>query len=79
MNRNDLSAEEHVTIMIGVRKKACAAVLLKNSKKLSRKGSIMKPNWTGLYHIHEATGKNTYKLSRFKGTNKERPALMSLA
>ena len=51
MNRNDLSAEEHVTIMIGVRKKAHAAVLLKNSKKLSRKGSIMKPNWTGLYHI----------------------------
>ena len=55
MNRNDLSAEEHVNIMIGVRKKAHAAVLLKNSKKLSRKGSIMKPNWCH----SEATGKNT--------------------
>ena len=73
MNRNDLSAEEHLNIMIGVRKKARAAILLKNSKKLSRKGSIMNHNI-----IHEATGKNTYKLS-LKGTNKERPVLMSLA
>jgi hypothetical protein len=100
MNRNDLSFEEHVNIMIGVRRKALdnigiaqerqkfyydakhckdkdkyvvgAAVLLKNSKKLSRKGSKMEPNWTGPYHIHEATGKNTYKLCRFKGTNKEK-------
>ena len=96
----NLSFEEHVNIMIGVRRKALAnigiaqerqkfyynakhckdkdkyvvgaAVLLKNSKKLSRKGSKMEPNWTGPYHIHEGTGKNTYKLCRFKGTNKEK-------
>ena len=36
-----------------------AAVLLKNSKKLSRKGSKLEPNWTGPYHIYEAAGKNT--------------------
>ncbi len=32
----------------------------------------MEPNWLGPYHIHEVTGKNTYRLCRFKGTKKER-------
>ena len=39
-----------------------ALVLLKNSKKLSRKGSKLEPNWTGPYCIHEAVGKSTYRL-----------------
>eukprot|EP00731_Ephydatia_muelleri_P003894 Em0002g70a len=39
-------------------------VLLKNSKKLSKKGSKMEPNWTGPYLIHEVLSKGTYRLSK---------------
>ncbi len=39
-----------------------ALVLLKNSKKLSRKGSKLEPNWTGPYKILEVVGKGTYRL-----------------
>ncbi|KAL5471089.1 hypothetical protein EMCRGX_G029165 [Ephydatia muelleri] len=38
-------------------------VLLKNSKKLTKKGSKMEPNWTGPYLIHEVLSKGTYRLS----------------
>lgn len=37
-------------------------VLLKNSRKLSRKGSKLEPNWTGPYRISEVAGKGTFKL-----------------
>lgn len=43
-----------------------ALVLLKNSKKLSRKGSKLEPNWTGPYKIHEVNGKGTYRLCTTK-------------
>ena len=38
-------------------------VLLKNSKKLTKKGSKMEPNWTGPYLIHEVLSKGTYRLA----------------
>lgn len=41
-----------------------ALVLLKNSRKLSRKGSMLEPNWTGPYRIHESAGKGTYRVCR---------------
>ena len=37
-------------------------VLLRNSKKLSRKGSKMEQNWLGPYRIIENVKKNTYRL-----------------
>ena len=43
--------------------KAGTLVLIKNSKKLSKKGSKMEPNWTGPY-IHEVLSKGTYRLSK---------------
>lgn len=46
-------------------------VLLKNSKKLSRKGSKMEQNWTGPYRIHEVTGKNTFRLSCCRGSEEK--------
>ena len=39
-------------------------VLIKNSTKLSKKGSKMEPNWTGPYLIHEVLSKGTYRLSK---------------
>ena len=36
--------------------KVGALVLIKNSKKFSRKGSKMEPNWLGPYHIHKVLG-----------------------
>eukprot|EP00731_Ephydatia_muelleri_P010481 Em0005g1067a len=39
-------------------------VLIKNSKKLSKKGSKMEPNWTGPFLIHEVLSKGTYRLSK---------------
>ena len=39
-------------------------VLINNSKKLSKKGSKMQPNWTGPYLIHEVLSKGTYRLSK---------------
>ena len=46
-------------------------MLLRNSKKLSKKGSKMEPNWIGPYVIHEVLYKGTYRLSQVKNkTNK---------
>ena len=45
-------------------------VLVKNSKKLSRKGSKMEPNWHGPYRIHEVLGKGTFKLCNVDDSNK---------
>ena len=42
--------------------KVGAAVLLLNSKKLSRRGSKLEQNWMGPYHIHEVLPKGTYRL-----------------
>ena len=39
-------------------------VLLRNMKKLSKKGDKMAPNWTGPYEVSECIGTNTYKLKR---------------
>ena len=45
-------------------------VLLKNCKKLSRKGSKLEQNWTGPYKIHEVLGKGTFRLSNSKDSTK---------
>lgn len=42
--------------------KVGASVLMLNSKKLSRKGSKLEPNWIGPYSIHEVLPKGTYRL-----------------
>ena len=44
--------------------KVGALVLLKNSKKLSRKGSKMEPNWLGPYRIHKVLNKGTFQLCK---------------
>lgn len=41
-------------------------VLLKNMKKLSKKGDKMAPNWYGPYEIAEQIGRNTYRLRKGK-------------
>ena len=41
-------------------------VLVKNSWKLTCKGSKMDPNWLGPYHIHEVLNKGTFRLSQVK-------------
>lgn len=43
-------------------------VLVKNMKKLSKKGDKMEPNWTGPYEIAECIGNNNYRLRRRTGT-----------
>ena len=43
-------------------------VLVKNMKKLSKKGDKMEPNWTGPYKIVECIGNNNYRLRRRTGT-----------
>ena len=40
-----------------------ALVLVRNSRKLSRKGSKLEPNWSGPYVIHEDLQKGTYTVS----------------
>ena len=45
-------------------------VLVKNMKKLSKKGDKMEPNWTGPYEVAECVGNNNYRLRRRTG-NKE--------
>ena len=37
-------------------------VLVKNLRKLSKKGDKMKPNWTGPYEVIEQVGKTNYRL-----------------
>ena len=46
-------------------------VLIKNSKKLSRKGSKMEPNWTGPYKICQILKKNTFRLCYVNDCNKK--------
>ena len=45
-------------------------VLVKNSRKLSRKGSKMAPNWFGPYCIHEVLKKGTFRLSQVEDDKK---------
>ena len=42
--------------------KVGALVLLKNARKLTRKGARLQPNWTGPYKISEVVGKGTVRL-----------------
>ena len=46
-------------------------VLIRNSKKLSRKGSKMEPNWTGPYKICQILKKNTFRLCYVNDCNKK--------
>ena len=39
-------------------------VLMKNKKKLSKKGDKMAPNWFGPYKIEECIGASNYRLER---------------
>ena len=45
-------------------------MLLRNSKKLTEKGSKMEPNWIGPYAVHEVLSKGTCRLSQVKKPNK---------
>lgn len=45
-------------------------VLLKNMRKLSKKGDKMKPNWFGPYVVAECIGNNNYKLRKRDGKKK---------
>ena len=42
-------------------------VLVKNMKKLSKKGDKMAPNWFGPYEVAECVGTNTYHLKKKRG------------
>lgn len=42
-------------------------VLVKNMRKLSKKGDKMAPNWTGPYAIAECVGSNNYRLEKIDG------------
>ena len=44
------------------------SVLVRNMKKLSKKGDKMSPNWTGPYEVLESMGKNTYRLRKKNGS-----------
>lgn len=44
-------------------------VLLKNMRKLTKKGDKMDPNWTGPYEVAESVGSNNYRLKRVTGNN----------
>lgn len=50
--------------------KVGAMVLLKNSRKCSRKGSKLEPNWSGPYKIAEVVGKGTFRLYNLKSSKK---------
>ena len=43
-------------------------VLVKNMKKMSKKGDKMEPNWTGPYEVAECVGNNNYRLRRRTGS-----------
>ena len=45
-------------------------MLLRNSKKLTKKGSKMEPKWIGPYAVHEVLSKGTCRLSQVKKPNK---------
>ena len=42
-------------------------VLIRNMKKLSKKGDKMELNWTGPYEVAECIGNNNYHLRRIGG------------
>ena len=42
-------------------------VLLKNMRKLSKKGDKVKPNWYGPYEVAERIGSNNYRLKKREG------------
>ena len=42
-------------------------VLVRNMKKLSKKGDKMAPNWFGPYEVAECIGTNTYHLKKKDG------------
>lgn len=42
-------------------------VLLKNMRKLSKKGDKMKPNWTGPFEVFECIGNHNYRLKKGDG------------
>lgn len=42
-------------------------VLIRNMKKLSKKGDKMEPNWTGPYEVAQCIGNNNYRLRRIGG------------
>ena len=44
--------------------KVGALVLIKNSKKFSRKGSKMEPNWLGPYRIHKVLDKGPFQICK---------------
>lgn len=44
-----------------------ARVMLKNMKKIFKKGDKLAPNWTGPYEIGECLGSNTYRLKKMNG------------
>ena len=50
--------------------KVGAVVLLRNSKKLTKKGSKMEPKWMRPYVVHEVLSKGTCRLSQVKKPNK---------
>lgn len=50
--------------------KVGSLVLVKNSRKLSRKGSKMNPNWLGPYRIHQILNKGTFRLSQAEDDTK---------
>lgn len=43
------------------------SVLVKNMKKLSKKGDKMDPSWTGPYEVADCVGNNNYRLRRREG------------
>ena len=47
--------------------KVGSLVFVKNSRKLSWKGSNMALNWLGSFHIHEVLNKGTFRLSQVEG------------
>ena len=54
-------------------------VLLRNSKKLSRKGSKMEQNWLGPYRILENVKKNTYRLCNRNDSKKVLRTLVNMS
>lgn len=54
-------------------------VLLLNSRKLSKKGLKMEPDWTGPYAIHEVMSKGTYRLCDPTDSSKVLPQIYNMS
>ena len=54
-------------------------VLVKNMKKLSKKGDKMEPNWTGPYEVAECVGNNNYHLRRRTGSKQLLKSMFNLS